>query len=104
MNENQDGIAGTPAVRTKNYWAGVTYALSAFTRLGAGVYETSLPNTDGKRDLGIISVTYALSKRTSVYAETDFMRYRGSFVSNTALNAQHAQRQIGATVGIDVTF
>lgn len=104
MNENQDGLAGSPAVRTENYWAGVTYAVSPSTRIAVGGYETSLPNSDGKRDLGIVSVTYSLSKSTQLYAETDFTRYRGSYVTNTTLNPQKAQRQVGATVGIDHNF
>jgi len=101
MNENQDGLIGTPAVRTENYWVGANYTVSVPIRLSAGLYETNLPNTEGKRDLGIIGVTYALSKRTSLFAEGDFTRYRGAYVTNAALNAQH---QIGVTVGIDHDF
>ncbi|NKJ51225.1 hypothetical protein CIC12_31800 [Burkholderia sp. SG-MS1] len=104
MNENQDGIAGSNPVRTENYWVGATYDITAFTRIGAGVYETSLPNTDGKRDIGIVSVTYSLSKRTRLYVETDFTRYRGSYATNTTLNPQKAQRQIAGTIGIDHSF
>lgn len=104
MNENQDGMVGSAPVRTENYWGGATWDITPFTRIGAGVYETSLPNSDAKRDLGIVSVTYSLSKRTLVYAETDFTRYRGTYVTNTTLNPQKAQRQIGATVGIDHMF
>lgn len=104
MNENQDGIGGTAPVRTENYWGGATYDISPATRIGAGVYETSLPDSNGKRDIGIISLTYSLSKSTQLYAETDFTRYRGSFVTNKTLNAQGAQHQIAATVGIDHNF
>jgi predicted porin len=63
-----------------------------------------LPDSDGRRNLGILSLTYFLSKRTTLFAETDFTRYSGSYVTNTTLNPSKAQHQIAATVGIDHTF
>ncbi|WP_347554179.1 porin [Robbsia sp. KACC 23696] len=104
MNQNQSGLLTTQAVRTENYWFGITYAISAATRIGGAAYETRLPNTGGAHDLGIVSVIHSLSKRTKLYAETDFSRYRGSYVTDATLNPHHAQRQIGVTVGIDHSF
>jgi predicted porin len=104
MNENQAGFAGSNPVRTENYWGGATYDITGFTRVGGGVYITNLPNTNGKRNLGIVSVTHSLSKRTLLYAEVDYTRFSGSYVTNTTLNPQKAQHQIGATVGIDHNF
>lgn len=105
MNENQDGIVKTAApVRTENYWAGVTYDINSFARVGGALYVTNLPDSDGKRNLGILSLTYFLSKRTTLFAESDFTRYSGSYVTNTTLNPSKAKHQIAATVGIDHTF
>ncbi|QGZ64812.1 porin [Paraburkholderia acidisoli] len=104
MNENEGGNAKTAPVRTENWFGGVTYDINAAVRVGGAFYETNLPNTSGRRDLGILSVTYSLSKRTMLFAETDYTRYHGSYITNATLNAQHADHQIAATVGIDHTF
>ncbi len=104
MDENLSSTGASAAVRTVNYWAGATYDVDPFLQIGFQAYETSLPNTNGNRDQALFSATYRLSKRTFLYAESDYVRFRGSYVTNTTLNPQKAQRQIGATVGINHTF
>ncbi|WP_196799222.1 porin [Burkholderia pseudomultivorans] len=104
MNENQTQAVPISDVRTLNYWGGATYDLSPSVRLGAAYYITDLPNQSGKRSLGIGSVTYALSKRTLLYAEVDYTKYGGSYITNASLNAQKIPHQIGAAVGINHSF
>lgn len=104
MNDNELQYGPQPDVRTLNYWGGATYDLSASVRLGASWYITDLPNTHGKRSLGVASITYALSKSTLLYAEMDYTRYAGSFVTNTSLNAQKVPHQLGAAIGINHSF
>ncbi|WP_246793021.1 porin [Burkholderia perseverans] len=104
MNENLDASAPNQAVRTLNYWGGATYALTPYTRIGAAYYITDLPNSSGKRSQGLVSIAYSLSKRTVLYAECDYTRFAGSYISNKALNATQQPHQLAATVGINHAF
>jgi len=104
MNDNEAQNGLVPDVRTLNYWGGATYDLSPTVRLGAAYYMTDLPNSHGKRSLGVASLTYALSKSTLLYAETDYTKYAGSFMTNTSLNAQKIPHQIGVAIGINHKF
>lgn len=104
MNDNQTQAAPVSDVRTLNYWGGTTYDLTPSIRLGAAYYITDLPNQSGKRSLGVGSLTYLLSKRTLLYAEVDYTKYGGSYITNASLNAQKIPHQIGATVGINHSF
>ena len=104
MNENLANTAPALTTRTENYWGGATYDLNYVIRLGAGYYVTNLPNNHGRKNQGIISATYSLSKRTRLYVESDYTKYHGSYVSNAALNAAHAQHQLAVSVGINHTF
>lgn len=104
MNDNEDQKNPVPDIRTLNYWGGATYDLSPSVRLGAAYYITDLPNSHGKRSLGVGSVSYALSKSTLLYAEVDYTKYAGSFITNTSLNAQKVPHQLGVAIGINHRF
>lgn len=104
MNDNQVQTQPTADIRTLNYWGGATYDLSPSVRLGAAYYITDLPNQSGKRSIGIGSITYALSKATLLYAEVDYTKYGGSYVTNASLNTQKIPHQIGAAIGINHSF
>jgi predicted porin len=81
----KDRVAIGPDTATKYLWTGLQYDFqSPFSIVGA-YYRTSktqaiAPN-DGKRDIYILSVTYALSKRTNLYAEVDRSQLRGNFMT-----------------------
>lgn len=104
MNENQDSSATVADVRTLNYWGGVTYDLNPYVRLGAAYYGTDLPNSSGKRSQGIASMTYALSKQTRLYAEVDYTKFTGSYITNKTLNASNIPHQTAFSVGINHLF
>ncbi|WP_434114651.1 porin [Paraburkholderia caffeinilytica] len=104
MSETTDNVAPATAARTENYWGGVTYNLSYDVNLGAGYYVTNLPTSKGRKNLAIFSATYLLSKRTRLYAESDYTTYHGSYISNATLNAAHASHQLGISVGINYLF
>jgi len=104
MNDNEAQYSPVPDVRTLNYWGGATYDLSPTVRIGAACYITDLPNTHGKRTLGVASLSYALSKSTLLYAEADYTKYAGSFITNTSLNAQKIPHQLGVAIGINHKF
>ena len=104
MNENQDSTAPAADVRTLNYWGGITYDLNAFVRLGGAVYITDLPNSSGKRGQGIASITYSLSKQTRLYAEADYTKFGGSYITNKTLNASGIPHQSAFSIGINHLF
>lgn len=104
MNDNENQSKSVPDIRTLNYWGGLTYDLSPTVRLGAAYYMTDLPNSHGKRSLGVASLTYALSKSTLLYAEMDYTKYAGSYITNTSLNANKIPHQLGAAIGINHKF
>lgn len=104
MNDNRDAVLSSADVRTLNYWGGATYQLSPYMRLGAGYYITDLPNQSGKRSQGLASLAYSLSKRTTLYAEVDYTKFGGSYVTNKTLNASGQPHQMAASVGINHAF
>jgi predicted porin len=104
MNDNVNAAEPNKDVRTLNYWGGVTYELNPYTRIGAAYYITDLPNTSGKRSQGLASIAYSLSKQTVLYAECDYTRFSGSYITNKALNATQQPHQLALTVGINHGF
>nr|WP_264158764.1 hypothetical protein [Noviherbaspirillum aerium] len=68
----------------------------------AGAYyrnNTEVAGVDGSRGLFILAGYYALSKRTSLYAEIDRTRYRGGLIASSAQS-----RQTGISLGINHLF
>jgi len=68
-------------LRVKDAWIGGSYSLSPALALSAAYYRTDTDfatGADGKRHLGIVGLTYALSKRTSFYADVDYSKFRGA--------------------------
>lgn len=76
--EKQDLTRGS--IQQKNAWLGGSYDLTPALGLTAAYYHTKLENiagaASGTRQLLIIGSTYALSKRTNLYADIDYARYR----------------------------
>lgn len=86
---------------SKYAWGGLTYAFSPIVTVGAAYYQnkTEAAGASGKRDLVILTSYYALSKRTSLYAELDRTKYRGSLVASPAQTSQ-----TGVSVGVNHIF
>ncbi|WP_375509276.1 porin [uncultured Caballeronia sp.] len=104
MNENRDSVSSTPDVRTLNYWGGFSYQATPSVNIGAGYYITDLPNTSGKRTQGLASVAYSLSKATRLYAEVDYTKFTGTYISDTTLNATRQPHQLAVSVGVNHGF
>jgi len=104
MNENRDSAPPAPDARTLNYWGGLTYQVNPFISLGAAYYITDLPNTSGKRSQGLASIAYSLSKSTRLYAEFDYTKFSGTYVTNKTLNATGQPHQLAFSVGINHGF
>jgi predicted porin len=82
--ETQDRNIGSSA-QQKNAWVGGSYDIIPALALSAAYYDTKVENlalaangstTDGKRQLFIIGTNYALSKRTNLYADVDYTRFK----------------------------
>ena len=82
--ETQDRVTGGSA-QQKNAWVGGSYEITPALGLAAAYYDTKVENlafgssgstADGKRQLFIIGTTYALSKRTNLYADVDYTRFK----------------------------
>jgi predicted porin len=78
----------------KNRWFGGSYSITPTLSLTAALYQTltTAPATvvsqtgfDGKKNLFIVGMTYALSKRTNFYAEVDTTKFSGSATGSATL-------------------
>lgn len=84
----------------KNTWIGASYDVSAALVLSGAFYKTK-GYTSGllnEKKLLIVGGTYALSKRTNLYAEVDRTRFSGTAIVNTQTN------QTGVSAGLNHTF
>ncbi|GIZ52887.1 porin [Noviherbaspirillum aridicola] len=91
LDEEQDRGA-LPEAELKTAWFGGRYSLTPAAALSAGYYHTKVETGagDAKRKLFIVSGTYALSKRTTLYAAIDHNRYDGDFTFTSANTAGFA--------------
>ncbi|HEX7634370.1 MAG TPA: porin [Noviherbaspirillum sp.] len=84
-NNYKEDTSATADTTTKDWWLGGSYNLSSAAALTAAYYQTKVsPSTggDAKQKLFIVGGTYALSKRTNLYADIDSKRF--SVSSGTA--------------------
>jgi predicted porin len=117
--ENQDQ-ATSSSTQQKNAWIGGSYDITPALGLSAAYYNTlaSTSAGSGKRQLFIIGSTYALSKRTNLYADIDYAKYDGSaagtFSTTTGTYPAGTQlpsatiagqsKQTGVSVGVNHLF
>lgn len=116
MDEKQDATVGD--ARMKTAWIGGSYNISAPMAVTAGYYQSKFSATgaaDASRKLFIVGGTYALSKRTTFYADIDVTRFDGTYGTlagfpNTAGTAfarpagASPDRQTGFSIGLSHTF
>lgn len=97
--ERQAAVAG--GYRNRLVWAGVNHAVTPAVEATLAFYRSRYegPTGDGQRDLFIVGASYALSKRSNLYAELDLNRYRGALVP-----ASTQERQRGVSAGINHLF
>lgn len=118
--ETQERVAGD-STQQKNAWLGGSYDISPALALTAAYYDTKVqslaPNgTDnainGKRQLAIVGLTYALSKRTNLYADIDYARFKDGLANRSTAIAGGAQlplsgvrsSQTGTSIGLNHIF
>jgi predicted porin len=98
INEEQETTAVDRT--TKNAWAGLQYDMTSQIELTGAFYQTktSAGGLPGKRNLAMLGSTYALSKRTNLYAEIDRSKLSGLAISNGQTS------QTGISVGMNHYF
>lgn len=103
MIDTLNTVATTPNTVTRNIFGGASFAFTDRVKLTGGFYHTS-SSTDRARgkDMTIIGLDYKLSKRTKLYTEVDYTKYKSAVVST--LNTAGAANQVGMTVGINHRF
>jgi predicted porin len=97
-----DEVAGRADTVTKYSWAGLAYNVTAPLQLIGAYYLTTkdqaLAPQYSRKGTYILSATYALSKRTNLYAEVDRNKYTGSFITTG-----HSG-QTGVSAGVNHDF
>lgn len=110
VDETQKGAARDSTA--KWVWAGLAYKLTPQLGLTGAWYRNKEFNTatsasvaagDARRDLYMVGLTYALSRRTTLYSEVDIHKLDGGFATGgtTRLNQS---RRTGISAGIMHTF
>jgi predicted porin len=109
------------SAQQKNAWIGGSYDISQAMILTAAYYDTNIENAaptatggriSGKRQLAIVGLTYALSKRTNLYADIDYAHFKDGLANRTVALAGGAllplsgtgTHQTGVSVGINHLF
>jgi predicted porin len=126
--ESQD-TASAGSIVQKNAWIGGSYDFTPALALTAAYYDTKADglgkagNGSGKRGLYMVGATYALSKRTNLYADIDYTKYSGALVTSATgttaatmaglsgspsqlplASAPGQDRQLGVSVGVNLIF
>ena len=97
--ERQESVAAGTYSNTVS-WLGAVYPVAERVELVAGWYNTRYRHlASGQRDLAIISVNYALSKRSRLFVEADRNRYRGALIPATRQSGQ-----TGISLGLNHSF
>ncbi|MBF8177412.1 porin [Herminiimonas contaminans] len=90
--------------QAKNIWLGARYDVTSIVSVTTGYYRTTLETSDrgeiARRNFFIVGATYALSSRTSLYADIDQAILHGI----VALKAGEQTRQTGTSIGINHMF
>jgi predicted porin len=97
--EQQD--AAGAGYRNRVTWAGVSREVAPALEATLAFYRSRYDGpaaAEGRRDLLLLGASYALSKRTNLYAEFDLNRYQG------ALLPSGQERQRGVSAGINHLF
>lgn len=88
---------------TRNIFGGASYSFSDRVKLTGGFYKTAVSTDRAQsKNMTIVGLDYYLSKRTKLYVEADYNKYRRAVV--TTLNTVGVGHQMAYTVGINHRF
>lgn len=89
--------------QAKNIWLGARYDITSIISLTTGYYRTTLETSHreiARRNFFIVGATYALSSRTTLYADIDQAVLHGI----VAFKPGEQTRQLGTSIGINHMF
>ena len=105
------GVAAVGNASQRISWLGGSYLVAPAIEVTAAWYHTRLDtpaattaflSTKGTKDLAIVGVTYALSKRTSVYGDIDVTKLKGNQVMVSGASSE--DRTTGLSIGVNHYF
>ncbi|WP_050469795.1 porin [Herbaspirillum chlorophenolicum] len=95
--------ANTANTVTRNIFGGASYSFNDRVKLTGGFYKTAVSTDRAQsKNMTIVGLDYFLSKRTKLYVEADYNKYRSAVVST--LNTAGVGHQMAYTVGINHRF
>ena len=89
--------------QTKNIWLGARYDVTSIVSVTTGYYRTTLETSNreiARRNFFIVGAAYALSSRTSLYADID----QAILYGIVSFKPSEQTRQIGTSIGISHMF
>ncbi|WP_254067457.1 porin [Burkholderia sp. L27(2015)] len=106
VNNIQTAPNSFSSVRNQYLWGGARYQVNPFTQIVAAYYDNAnvTSGVSGRKDVAILSVTYALSKQTTLYTDVDYTKFKGGEITNVVLNPSTRPSQTGVSVGINHFF
>ena len=98
--------AGTAAdTKIRWTWIGLNYAITPAVELTGAFYKTKISGAaSGDKDNFMLAATYALSKRTNLYAGYDNAKYDGAARAAAFGNTGGLGRQRGISLGVNHFF
>ncbi|CAB3769737.1 porin [Paraburkholderia humisilvae] len=92
--------------RNQYLWGGVRYQVTRFFNVTAAYYDNrnTTAGVDGRKGVAILGLVYLLSKRTELYADVDYTRFTGGYVTNATLNPSRHPTQTGVSFGVNHWF
>ncbi|MEZ0601165.1 porin [Paraburkholderia sp. IW21] len=105
-NMQNTTTAAGGSIKNQYLWGGLRYQVDPFVQVTAAYYDNknSTAGISGRKDVAILGVTYDLSKRTNLYADVDYTKFKGGLVTNKVLNPSTHASQTGVSVGINHWF
>ena len=103
----QNVAAGVHGLTRNQYlWGGLKYHVTPFVNIAAAYYDddNTTNGVSGRKDVAIINVTYSLSKQTQLYADVDYTRYTGVYMTSATLNPSGHPKVPGVSLGINKWF
>lgn len=98
-------VTATAETRTRWTWIGVSYAVSPQVGITGAFYKTKISGAaSGDKDNFMLAATYALSKRTNLYAGYDNAKYDGAARAAAFGNTSGLGRQRGISLGVNPFF
>jgi predicted porin len=105
-NMQDTTVAAGTSIKNQYLWGGLRYQVDPFVQIIAAYYDNKnyTDGVAGRKDVAIASVTYSLSKRTILYADVDYTKFRGGLITNVTVNPSTHPSQTGVSFGINHRF